>query len=59
MFVHVNFKNDEKPLLFRGNETMVNEKIDELKTDYYLEIDTLVSGGVFVTADPLEETNEK
>lgn len=59
MFVHVNFKNDEKPLLFRGNETMVNEKIDELKTDYYLEIDTLVSGGVFVTADPLEDEDEK
>ena len=59
MFVHVNFKNDEKPLLFRGNETMVNDKINELKDDYYLEIDTLVSGGVFVTADPLEENDEK
>ncbi len=63
MFIHVNFKNGNKPLLFRGNESMVNEKIEELKKDYYLEVDTLVSGGIFVDADRLDieedYTNEK
>lgn len=56
MFIHVVFDNGSDPYLFKGSERMVNDELDVLKTQWKLELLSIVNSGVFMKAfEPDEE----
>lgn len=58
MFIHVVFDNGAEPYLFKGSERMVNDELSVLKTQWKLELLSIVNSGVFVKAfNPEEDHN--
>ena len=59
MFIHVVFDNGAEPYLFKGSERMVNDELDALKTQWKLELLSIVNSGVFMKAfKPVDEFQE-